>query len=159
MSFTTGTLDATTYEILRHRLLTINDEQSNTVIRTSGSPIVYEAKDFNTAIMNPDGDGLFIGTYMPILVGLPDQERQEVVAAFVALRDDWTPSDELKRELQQFAKRELAPYKYPRRVEFVEALPRDDVGKVQPRLLRDAFVPADQRPGDMPVPGHERRSA
>ena len=93
------------------------------------------------------------------VVGLPDQERQEVVAAFVALRDDWTPSDELKRELQQFAKRELAPYKYPRRVEFVEALPRDDVGKVQPRLLRDAFVPADQRPGDMPVPGHERRSA
>ena len=79
------------------------------------------------------------------VLGIPDQERQEVVAAFVALRDDCTPSDELKRELQQYAKRELAPYKYPRRVEFVEALPRDHVGKVQSRLLRDAFIPADER--------------
>jgi 2-aminobenzoate-CoA ligase len=93
------------------------------------------------------------------VIGLPDQERQEVVAAFIALHDDCTPSDELKRELQQFAKRELAPYKYPRRVEWVEALPRDHVGKVLPRLLRDAVVPADQRPVDAPVPGHERRSA
>ena len=88
MSFTTGTLDATTYEILRHRLLTINDEQSNTVIRTSGSPIVYEAKDFNTAIMNPDGDGLFIGTYMPILGASLPEVTHSVIRQFAGqIRD------------------------------------------------------------------------
>ena len=88
MSFTKGALDATTYEILRHRLLTINDEQSNTVIRTSGSPIVYEAKDFNTAIMNPDGDGLFIGTYMPILgASLPEVTRSVIRQFAGQIRD------------------------------------------------------------------------
>ena len=69
------------------------------------------------------------------VVGLPDPTRQQVVAAFVAVHDGYSAGDALRRELQDLVKRELSPYKYPRRVEFVAALPRDHVGKVQPRLL------------------------
>ena len=69
------------------------------------------------------------------VLGLPDPDRQQVVAAFVAVNEGHAPDDELRRELQDLVKRELSPYKYPRYVEFVGALPRDHVGKVQPRLL------------------------
>ncbi|MEA2330757.1 MAG: 2-aminobenzoate-CoA ligase [Thermoleophilaceae bacterium] len=71
------------------------------------------------------------------VVGAPDPTRQEVVAAFVALRDGFEASDELRRELQVFAKSSLSPYKYPRRVEFVERLPRDHVGKLQQGVLKE----------------------
>jgi 2-aminobenzoate-CoA ligase len=71
------------------------------------------------------------------VVGTPDAIRQEVVTAFVALKPGALPGDELRRELQDLAKAELSPYKYPRRVEFVSALPRDPVGKVQPRVLQE----------------------
>jgi 2-aminobenzoate-CoA ligase len=71
------------------------------------------------------------------VIGAPDPIRQEIVAAFVALAPGYEPDDDLKRELQDYAKFKLAPYKYPRRVEFVAALPRDHVGKLQPRVLRE----------------------
>lgn len=71
------------------------------------------------------------------VVGAPDPVRQEVVTAYVALERGHAESDALRRELQDLVKRELSPYKYPRRVEFIEALPRDPVGKVQPRVLKD----------------------
>ncbi|HUF99072.1 MAG TPA: class I adenylate-forming enzyme family protein [Ilumatobacter sp.] len=69
------------------------------------------------------------------VVGTPDPLRQEVVTAFVVTVEGVAPSDELRRELQQWVKTILAPYKYPRRLEFVDALPRDAVGKVQQRKL------------------------
>jgi 2-aminobenzoate-CoA ligase len=71
------------------------------------------------------------------VIGLPDPLRQEVVAAFVVLADGAEPGESLKRELQAFVREQLSPYKYPRRVEFIDRLPRDAVGKVVPRLLRD----------------------
>jgi 2-aminobenzoate-CoA ligase len=71
------------------------------------------------------------------VVGAPDPIRQEVVAAFVAVKPGHSADDALRLELQELVKRELSPYKYPRRVEFIEALPRDPVGKVQPRVLKD----------------------
>jgi 2-aminobenzoate-CoA ligase len=71
------------------------------------------------------------------VIGSPDPIRQEIVTAFVALAPGVAPTDELKRELQDFVKLELTPSKYPRRVEFVNALPRDTVGKVQPRILQE----------------------
>jgi 2-aminobenzoate-CoA ligase len=70
------------------------------------------------------------------VMGTADPIRHEVVTAFVALVDGSEGDDELKRELQDLVKRELAPYKYPRRVEFVERLPRDSVGKVRQGELR-----------------------
>ena len=76
------------------------------------------------------------------VLGLPDSLRQQVVAAFVALRNGYPQGEALRRELQDHVKRELSPYKYPRRLEFVEELPRDHVGKVQAGRLRDRALEA-----------------
>ena len=70
------------------------------------------------------------------VVGLPDQERGQAVTAFVVPRDV-AGSPELCKELQDFVKREIAPYKYPRRVEFVTELPRTATGKLQRYRLRE----------------------
>lgn len=70
------------------------------------------------------------------VVGAPDAERQEIVAAFVSLENGFQPSDALASELQKFAKTQIAPYKYPRRITFVEELPRDAVGKLQHGTLK-----------------------
>jgi acyl-coenzyme A synthetase/AMP-(fatty) acid ligase len=78
-------------------------------------------------------------------MGLPDPIRQEVVAAFVVLDPDSSPSKALRIELQDMVKRNLSPYKYPRKLEFIEALPRDHVGKVQPKVLRDKMLADLQR--------------
>jgi 2-aminobenzoate-CoA ligase len=71
------------------------------------------------------------------VVAAPDDERGHVVKAFIVLRPGIAQSPELARELQDFVKAEIAPYKYPRRVEFVERLPRTDTGKLQRFRLRE----------------------
>jgi 2-aminobenzoate-CoA ligase len=71
------------------------------------------------------------------VVGLPDEERGQAVSAFVVLAEGATPAQEMAKELQDFVKREIAPYKYPRRVEFVTALPRTATGKLQRYRLRE----------------------
>jgi 2-aminobenzoate-CoA ligase len=69
------------------------------------------------------------------VVGLPDPLREQVVTAFVVLNSGYNPSDSMAEELQAWCKKSLAPYKYPRRVCFLDHLPRDPVGKVQIRQL------------------------
>ncbi len=70
-------------------------------------------------------------------VAAPDQERGAVVRAVVVLRDGpYAPSPALARELQEHVKRETAPYKYPRIVEFVDELPKTASGKVKRAQLR-----------------------
>jgi 2-aminobenzoate-CoA ligase len=76
------------------------------------------------------------------VIGVPDEDRGEIVAALIALRDGTDGDDALVRELQDHVKANLAPYKYPRRVIFVDEIPRDPVGKVQPRTLRTIAVKA-----------------
>ena len=71
-------------------------------------------------------------------VSAPDEERGAVVKAVVVLRDGQTPSRQLVAELQEHCKRETAPYKYPRVVEFVEELPKTASGKVRRALLRES---------------------
>ncbi|HEX8692269.1 MAG TPA: benzoate-CoA ligase family protein [Longimicrobium sp.] len=71
------------------------------------------------------------------VVGTPDEERGQVVTAFVVLREGWAPGEETAKELQDFTKRQIAPYKYPRRVEFVASLPRTQTGKLQRFRLRE----------------------
>jgi acyl-coenzyme A synthetase/AMP-(fatty) acid ligase len=70
-------------------------------------------------------------------VSAPDEERGSVVRAVVVLRDGgYTPSPELARELQEHVKRETAPYKYPRIVDFAAELPKTASGKVKRAELR-----------------------
>ncbi|SMQ85481.1 acetyl-CoA synthetase [Devosia lucknowensis] len=66
----------------------------------------------------------------------PDEERGEVVKAFIVLHDGFEGSPALAKELQDFVKRMTAPYKYPRRIEFIDELPKNAVGKIQRRDLR-----------------------
>jgi acyl-coenzyme A synthetase/AMP-(fatty) acid ligase len=70
------------------------------------------------------------------VVAAPDPERGSVVRAVVVLRDGWTAGDGLARELQDHAKRETAPYKYPRIVDFADELPKTTSGKIRRSILR-----------------------
>ena len=74
------------------------------------------------------------------VVASPDPVRGAVPKAFVVLKDGVTPSESLATALQDHVKRELAPYKYPREVEFVTALPRTETGKVRRVELREREV-------------------
>ncbi|MEA5454196.1 AMP-binding protein [Sinomonas sp. JGH33] len=71
------------------------------------------------------------------VVGRPDSERGTVVCAFVVLRDGVDGDDAKRKEIQDFVKSRIAPYKYPRDVRFVEALPRNPSGKLQHFRLRE----------------------
>lgn len=70
------------------------------------------------------------------VVAAPDAERGMIVKAFVVLRSDFTPGENLTKTLQEHVKTEIAPYKYPRAIEYVDALPRTQTGKLQRFALR-----------------------
>ncbi len=70
------------------------------------------------------------------VVGVPDQERTNIVKAFIVLRDGQDAGEALTQTLQDFVKSEIAPYKYPRAIEFVDALPKTATGKLQRFRLR-----------------------
>ena len=67
---------------------------------------------------------------------MPDEARGQVVTAYVVLAPGVDGDAALVGELQQFVKGAIAPYKYPRVVEFLPALPRTSTGKVQRFVLR-----------------------
>jgi 2-aminobenzoate-CoA ligase len=69
-------------------------------------------------------------------VAAPDEERGTIVKAFVVLKPGFAGSDALTRELQEYVKQAIAPYKYPRAIEYVESLPRTETGKLQRFRLR-----------------------
>jgi N-methylhydantoinase B len=81
-------LDPVTFEVLRHRLWEINDEMGLTVGRVSGSTAVYEAGDFNTAILTPDGQGLYAGVYVIRQASALDVVVQKVIEVFGVEIDD-----------------------------------------------------------------------
>jgi acyl-coenzyme A synthetase/AMP-(fatty) acid ligase len=66
----------------------------------------------------------------------PDPVRGMVVKAFLVLREGREPNEELKADIQEFAKRNMAGYKYPRKIEFVAALPKTPSGKIKRKQLR-----------------------
>jgi 2-aminobenzoate-CoA ligase len=72
------------------------------------------------------------------VVGAPDALRGQIVKAYVVLKPDTLPGEGLVKELQEFVKSQIAPYKYPREIEFVAALPRTETGKLQRFRLREA---------------------
>ncbi len=65
------------------------------------------------------------------VIGVADEERGQIVKAYVVLRPGQAAGEAMPAELQQFVKQTIAPYKYPRAVEFVDALPRTATGKLQ----------------------------
>jgi len=70
------------------------------------------------------------------VIGVPDANDLVKPKAYVTLRSGFTGSDELSRDLQSFVKDRLAPYKYPRWIEFVDDLPKTATGKIQRHILR-----------------------
>lgn len=71
------------------------------------------------------------------VVSSPDEERGEVVKAFIVLAEEYEASDELIRVIQAHVKQVTAPYKYPRKIEFVPSLPKTVSGKIRRIELRD----------------------
>ena len=70
------------------------------------------------------------------VVGSPDTARGTIIKAFVVLNTDYIGNEEMAKTLQDFVKQHIAPYKYPRAIEFCDTLPRADTGKVQRYKLR-----------------------
>jgi len=70
------------------------------------------------------------------VVGQPDEERGQIVKAFVVLKAGYYGNQAMTRTLQEYVKNAVAPYKYPRAIEYVEALPRTETGKLQRFRLR-----------------------
>jgi len=67
----------------------------------------------------------------------PDPVRGSVVKAFIVLRPEFTAGEQLMTELQDFAKQSMAPYKYPRKIEFLASLPKTTSGKIRRKQLRE----------------------
>jgi 2-aminobenzoate-CoA ligase len=74
------------------------------------------------------------------VIGAPDPDRSAIVKAFIVLRAGKAASPELARALQDFVKQRIAPYKYPRAIEFADSLPRTETGKVQRFVLRQREI-------------------
>jgi 2-aminobenzoate-CoA ligase len=70
------------------------------------------------------------------VVGVADEERGQIVKAFVVLKPGHAGDAAMVRTLQDFVKQTIAPYKYPRAVEFRASLPRTETGKLQRFRLR-----------------------
>ena len=71
------------------------------------------------------------------VIGKPDEKRTSIVKAFIVLRDGFDANETMTKTLQDFVKNEIAPYKYPREIEFVADLPKTETGKLQRFRLRD----------------------
>jgi acetyl-CoA synthetase len=70
-------------------------------------------------------------------VAAPDELRGHVVKAFIVLADNYEPSDELAEQIKSFVRERLSAYAYPRRVEFVNDLPKTLTGKIRRIELRE----------------------
>ncbi|NOU95256.1 acetate--CoA ligase [Paenibacillus sp. LMG 31456] len=70
------------------------------------------------------------------VIGKPDPMRGEIIKAFIALREGYTPSDELKAEISKFVKEGLSAHAAPREIEFKDKLPKTRSGKIMRRVLK-----------------------
>ncbi len=70
------------------------------------------------------------------VIGKPDAMRGEIIKAFIALREGYTPSDELKADISKFVKEGLSAHAAPREIEFKDKLPKTRSGKIMRRVLK-----------------------
>lgn len=102
--------------------------RANDIFKVSGqwiSPPEVEA----TLLLHP---AVFESAVVPV----HDEDKLTRTKAFIMLKDGYTPSEDLVTELQSFVKAQIAPYKYPRFIEFVDDLPRTATGKILRHKLR-----------------------
>lgn len=81
------------------------------------------------------------------VVASPDEMRGNIVKAFVVLREAAASNDQMSQALQDFVKQQIAPYKYPRSIEFLESLPKTENGKLQRFKLRQMEAERIQKEG------------
>lgn len=74
------------------------------------------------------------------VVGSPDEIRGQIVKAFIVLRKETEDKDALVKELQNYSKAHTAPYKYPRKIEFIDKLPKTSSGKIRRVELRELEI-------------------
>jgi len=110
--------------------LFLTDRSANLII--SGGVNIYPAEVDAVLLEHPAVADVAV-------IGVPDAEWGEEVLAVVEPRAGSVPDDGLADDLVAFCRDRLAHYKCPRRVEFVERLPRQDNGKIYKRLLRDRY--------------------
>ncbi|MEV7607622.1 AMP-binding protein [Paenarthrobacter sp. NPDC089322] len=87
------------------------------------------------------------------VIGIPDAERGSIVCAFIVLRDGVTGDAAKRKEIQDFVKQTIAPYKYPRDIRFVTELPRNPSGKLQHFKLRDRVLAEEAQPQELTAAG------
>lgn len=78
------------------------------------------------------------------VVASPDAERGEVVKAFIILQPGYIATEQLVVALQTYVKQHTAPYKYPRKIEFVDSLPKNPSGKLMRRVLKNQEFQGDK---------------
>jgi 2-aminobenzoate-CoA ligase len=74
------------------------------------------------------------------VVGMPDEDRGHIVQAYVVLKPGHTGDAAMEKALQEYVKQTIAPFKYPRKVVFLDVLPRTETGKLQRFKLRQISV-------------------
>lgn len=116
--------------------LCLRDEQGNYWYRSRGDDMIISA-GYNIA--GPEVEDA-LAAHPAVaecgVVGAPDPERGAIVKAYVVLRPGVAASEAMVAELQAYVKQQIAPYKYPRAVEFLDELPRTHTGKLQRFVLR-----------------------
>jgi long-chain acyl-CoA synthetase len=76
------------------------------------------------------------------VVGLPDEVKGETVAAFIVPREG---AEATEAEVEAFCRERMAAYKVPRRIAFVDAVPKSPTGKILKRLLREPAAETERR--------------
>jgi acyl-CoA synthetase (AMP-forming)/AMP-acid ligase II len=119
--------------------LYLTDRLSHMII--SGGVNIYPQETENVLALHP-------AVADAAVIGVPDPEMGERVLAVVQLTDPGGAGPDLAAELIGFCRSRLAHYKCPREIEFTDALPRQENGKLYKRLLRDTYAarPAVQQP-------------
>jgi acetyl-CoA synthetase len=70
------------------------------------------------------------------VIGKPDELRGHIIKAFISLRTGFSQSDNLKKEISEFVRKNLAAHAAPREIEFCERVPKTRSGKIMRRVLR-----------------------